>query len=98
MLKNWFKYIICTNNYKKVIRRIKENKINKIRVLFYVSENSKWGYQSLYDLMVTDEKFEVIICVGVLSRVHKGRDKTRNIADENYDFFKTRGMNVKYVY
>lgn len=98
MLKNWFKYIICTNNYKKVIRRIKENNINKIRILFYVSENSKWGYQSLYDLMVNDEKFEVIICVGVLSRVHKGRDKTRNIADENYDFFKTRGMNVKYVY
>ena len=87
---------LCQRNYKRVLKRLKRK--NKYKVIFLVSENSKWGYQSLYEELLKDEDFEPLIVVYVLSGVHKGKDKTRNNLEENYNFFKSRGMNVEYAY
>ncbi len=86
-------------NYSKVLINLKKNALKrKIRVVFIVSENSKWGYQSLYELFEKSEKFEPIILISLLTSVHKGLDKTRNNSKENYEFFTSRGMNVEYLY
>lgn len=97
--KNHIRAFICEQNYKTIIKRIHKYPPNKkIRVLFYVTENSKWCYQQLYELLDNSPYFEVLIAVGILNTVHKGVDKTRQNLEENYNFFKTRGMNVHYAY
>lgn len=83
--------------YAKILKRIK-NKKSPIKVIFLVSENQKWGYQNLYDLLANDERFEPIILISLLKSVHQGNDKTRCNLKENYDFFKSRNMNVEYCY
>lgn len=91
------KYKIVNTNKREIISRIiSSNK--KVRVLFYVSENQKWGYQSLYEELDKNPQFEPIVVVSLLTSVHEGIDKTRNNLEENFLFFKSRGMNVEYGY
>lgn len=71
---------------------------NKIRVIFIVSENQKWGYQGVYEAFDKDEHFEPLILISLLDVVHKGKDTTRLNFEENYNFFKSKGMNVEYAY
>ena len=96
--KSYFKKTLYTQeNYKKVLKRIiKTNKT--INVVFIVSENQKWTYQDLYDCFVKDKRFSPLILVSLLKAVHEKIDDTRNNLEENYNFFKSRGMNVKYCY
>ena len=89
--------IKAQKNYKKIIKRI-QNKKDKIKVLFLVSENSKWKAQSLYDLMAQSEKFEPVIALSELEIVHRGNDSTRDELNKNYKFFKNKGMNVVKIY
>lgn len=91
------RHFVCHYNYKQNLRRLRNNS-DKIRVIFLVTENAKWGYQSLYEQMDKDSYFEPIILVSLLNRVHKGGDKTRNNLEENYTFFENQGMNVDYAY
>lgn len=98
-LKEFFRVQFCHAKYKILLKKLrKEIKKRKLRVLFYVTENQKWGYQSLYELFEQSNIFEPIIVVGILTSVHNGKDKTRNNLEENYQFFKTRNMNVEYGY
>jgi hypothetical protein len=82
--------------YKKIIKKIAKKK--QIRVIFLISENSKWKAQSLFDLMDKSEKFEPIIALTVLKGVHKGEDITRNNIDEDYNYFRNKGMQVVLAY
>lgn len=100
--KKCFK-ILNENNvqkrYDKLLSKLrKKYKKEKIKVVFIVRENQKWSYQSLYDLLASDENFEPLILVSLLVSVHDGKDTTRNNLEENYNFFKSRGMNVDYLY
>lgn len=90
-------YTEVYNNYTRILERIK-NKTGKIKVAFIVSENQKWCYQSLYELFAKDERFEPIVLVYVTLRAHMGQDNTRLNIDENFRFFKDRGINVEYAY
>ena len=92
-------FLIIRERYARKLESLKEKiKTDKIRVAFLVRENQKWGYQSLYELFKSDERFEPIVLVSLLGLAHKGKDKTRFNLEENYDFFKKKGMNVKYAY
>lgn len=95
-LNNRDKVIRTHKRYPKILKKLKNKK--KIKVAFIVSENAKWGYQYLYELFEKSEKFEPIILITLLTSVHSGKDKTRYNTEENYDFFKKRGMNVEYLY
>ena len=88
---------VVHNRYKNLLKKIK-NKKNKIRVIFLISENSKWKAQSLYDLMSKSTVFEPIIALTLMTGVHKGDDITRNNLEEDYNFFTSKGMNVVYAY
>lgn len=86
-------------NYKRVLKSLKEKyKKYKIKVIFIVRENQKWTYQSLYNLFESSEKFEPLVLVAPLTSVHIGKDTTRDTLQENYLFFKSRNMNVDYLY
>ena len=90
-------YIEVYSNYAINLERIK-NKAEKIKVAFIASENQKWCYQSLYELFEKDKRFEPVVLIYVTLRAHKGQDNTRLNLEENYNFFKDRGMNVEYAY
>ncbi len=86
----------CQKNYKNKLKELKNKK--PIRVIFLVRENQKWQYQTLYQLLEEDKNFEPLVLVSLLYLVHKGKDKTRNNLEENYNFFKERNINVDYAY
>lgn len=86
-------------NYEKVIEKIKDkSKTQKIKVVFLIRENQKWTYQSLYEKFEKSDKFEPLVLVSILTIVARGKDNTRNNLEENYNFFKSRGINVDYAY
>ena len=91
------KTINYNKRYNNILKRLRSTK-NKIKIAFLVSENQKWGYQSLYDLLASDNRFEPIILISLLTTVHHGFDNTRNNLKENFDFFKSKGMNVDFCY
>lgn len=98
MLTDFYVYL-CKKHYQKILKRIQKNiKKKPIKVVFLVAENSKWGYQSLYEEFESNKHFEPVIVVSYLKNTHKGKDKTRINLEENYNFFKSRGMNVEYGY
>lgn len=66
--------------------------------MFLISENSKWGCQSLYDAFEADGDFEPTVAASVLRSVHKGWDSTRRISGENFEFFKKRGARTVLAY
>ena len=70
----------------------------KIKVVFLIRENQKWTYGPLYKLFEEDSRFEPCVLVSLLQLSHKGKDKTRNNLEENYNFFKQRNINVDYAY
>ena len=91
---------IIFKNYEKNIVRIKEkSKTEKIKVGFLVSENQKWNCQSVYEEMAKSSDFEpVVLITKVYSEKHDDFGKFYTSVQENYEFFKNRGMNVEYAY
>ncbi len=73
-------------------------KRQRIRVLFLVSELSKWKSQFIYDLLEKSSDFEPVVAVTQLSSVHNGKDPTRDDLDKNYCFFKSKFMNAVKAY
>lgn len=97
--KNSLNSFICKQNYKRLIKKVRNKyKKQKIRVLFYAAANQKWKYQVLYDLFDKDPDFEPLVVISLICEVHSGKDRTRMNLEENYNFFKSRGMNVEYAY
>ncbi|MBQ8668144.1 CDP-glycerol glycerophosphotransferase family protein [bacterium] len=91
---------VINNNYKKNIERIRAKiKTDKIKVGFLVSENQKWNCQSVYEKMMASEDFEPIILITkVYSDKHEDFGKFYTSVSENYEYFKSKGMNVEYAY
>lgn len=84
-------------NQKKVLKKL-QHKI-PLNVVFYVYDESKWKAQSVYDLMVQDERFNPKIVVAKNCAV-EGNANYQTIEDVKrcYEFFKNKGMNVEYGY
>lgn len=82
----------------KIFYKIKKNSSYKVKIGFLVNENQKWNCQSLYDEFEKHSKFIPTIFVSIMLHAQKGDDPTRDNLQENYDFFKKRGMRVKKIY
>ena len=90
---------IINDNYKKNLVRIKEKvRTEKIKVGFLVSENQKWNCQSVYDAMVASKEFEPVVLITKVHSKHEDFGKFYTSVNENYEYFKSRGMNVEYAY
>lgn len=95
---NFFDYYKCNKNYSKKINELHLNKRRPIKICFLIRENQKWSYQSLYEAFEKSDEFEPLVLVSMLWLSHIGKDKTRNNLEENYNFFKNRGIKVEYAY
>ncbi len=98
LIRNKIKFWVCQRNYAKKLKFLRQNSSQKIKVVFLITENQKWCYQSLYDFCQNDEMFEPLVLVSIIYSAAKGQDDTRKNVEENYEFFKSRGINVDYAY
>lgn len=83
--------------YKKISSNLKNK--TKIKVLFLVNEISKWKSQSLYDEMAKNSRFEPVIALTISDiQVKLPDEEKEKIITDNYNYFKSKGMNVVYAY
>lgn len=93
------RHLICKNNYKNKIKQIKKiSKTRPINVVFIALENEKWGYQALYESLSKDSCFNPVVLVGINYDIHKKKDCTKYNLEENYEFFREKGIKVEYIY
>lgn len=78
-------------NYTKIISTLKKDKNRKVRVAFLCEENSKWGYQSVYDEMIKDENFEVLPIINYPIITTERQDFSQ---EKNIEFFKTLNISA----
>ncbi|MDD3151017.1 MAG: hypothetical protein PHV68_09330, partial [Candidatus Gastranaerophilales bacterium] len=90
-LKNNWNYIKTHINYKNVLKRIKKSSL-PLKILFLVSDNSKWCAQPLYDEMANNSNIEPLIIVTPL--FYGKETESFQLLNENYQFFKNQNMNV----
>ena len=83
--------------YPKIIRRLKHKK-EKIVVAFLVNEAAKWQYQSLYEELEKNDKFQPVILVTKVFTPRKRENIYYQSFDECVTFFKDKGFEVKLAY
>ena len=86
-----------SKNQKQVLKKLKNKSV--LNIIFYVYDESKWKSQSVYDLMIQDERFNPII-VATKNCAVKENANYQTIEDVKrcYEFFKNKGMRVEYGY
>lgn len=62
----WFYIFILKHRYRKLLRNFCFIGKRKIRVLFPLSNTSKWKVQSLYDLMNNSDQYEPIVVITLM--------------------------------
>ena len=70
----------------------------KIKIVFISNECQKWAYDQLYELFQNSEFFEAQVIIIPRFRGNLKVDKTALSLDQNYQFYKQRGINVEYAY
>ena len=88
-------------NHKKVILKLREKikSKEKINVIFYVYDETKWKNQSLYDLFEKEEIFIPHIYVTKnTAPTNNANHQTKSDIEKVYSFFKNKGMRVSYAY
>ena len=94
------KYI--EKNKPNVIKKLKNKlkKGEKLNVVFYVYDETKWKCQSLYDLLEKDGKFDVKVLV--TKTACQDTKNSSYISNEDviktYKFFADKGISVHYAY
>ena len=81
---------------RRKLKKITHSK--KVRVGFLVSEQSKWGYASVYDAFAKSKKFEPVILVTKLTLEHLGQKSYYKTEKDCYNAFKNMGYNVELAY
>ena len=93
---------IVRDRFPKLLAKMREKyRKQKLKVVFLSSENSKWAYQALYEELDKNPKFDVQVLVTVQNKL-LGKKYSfwdyRKLAERNYNFFKSRGINVDYAF
>ena len=88
--------------YSKIIKKLQADyKKRRLRVVFLISDSSKWQYDSLYHEFDKDKDFEPLILVEpidvLLKKESSNLDYKTNLKS-NFDFFKNQGFNVQYAF
>lgn len=89
------KYILSKRMSHK-IAKIKNKQ--KIRVGFLVSEQSKWGYQSVYNAFKQDSRYEPVVLITKLLSQHNGEGGNYKNIYDCYKAYKNIGLNVELAY
>lgn len=87
--------------YKNKIAKLRwQYKLNKffkkpikpIKVLFPISQNSKWACDSLYRALEANEMFEPIIVI--TPTIVYDKENLEQVFNDNFEFFQKKGFNV----
>ena len=89
---------VSANYARKLTELQKEFGKRKIKVGFLVNEPAKWQYQSLYEEIKKSDYFEPVVLVTQLLLAHRGKKHFYATIDDCYNFFKSKGLKVFYVY
>ena len=94
------KKILNKPDYTFALNKIKEKyaQNKKIRVGFFVSENSKWNAEILYKELENNNYFEPVVVISAYTTLHQNKDLTKTSVQANYDFFKEQGKRVIKAY
>ena len=57
----WFHFIISRNVYENVRKRARRHPDQPLRVIFFVLDISMWKYESLFELLLADSRFDPLI-------------------------------------
>lgn len=93
---------IIHNRYPGLIKYLqKEFQKRKLKVVFLSSENPKWVYQSLYEELADNSKFDVQVLVTIREKLLKKKYaflEYEKLARKNYNRFTENGFNVDYAF
>ena len=97
-LFNTLKYFFCCNNiefnskynYQNVLARLRSKK-DKIKVVFIVESNQKWGWQSVYEELKKDARFELLLVTLPLTTRFKDKIYPQK---EDIEFFSRQNMPI----
>lgn len=80
--------------YKKIVRKIQSK--DKVKVAFFLINDSVWKYEGLYKLMESDHRFEpvVVVCPDIIYG-HENMLRSMNLA---YTNFQSAGYHVVKTY
>lgn len=94
------KNILKKPDYTYALNKIKEKytQNKKIRVGFFVSENSKWNAEILYKELENNDNFEPVVIISAYTTLHENKDMTKTSVQANYDFFINQGKRVIKAY
>lgn len=97
-VKNKLEKQACLNNQRKLLDLAQKYGAQTIKVGFLVSEPSKWQYESIYQAFEDNPYFEPVVLITELAMVHKGHKSLFKTIDECYNFFKNKGLRIRYAY
>lgn len=93
---------IIRSNYKLLLTKLQNDiQTRKLKVVFLNSENSKWGYQTLYEEFSKNPHFDPQVLITVQKVLLKKKYKFcdwETHAKNNFDFFQRKNMNVDYAF
>ena len=81
--------------------RDKRAKREKLHLVFYVCERSKWNCESIYSYFNNDERFRISIALGpndVVEAKALPFKKLKEITQQNHDFFSSIGPDIEKLY
>lgn len=84
-------------SYAEKLRSLRGQRSRKVRVVFLVSESSKWKVQSVYERLSQDARFDIIVVVSLYGW-HDDLSSAEAMARQTYSYFSERGMHVRYAY
>ncbi len=87
---------IANNNYQKVLKRLK--KVKKINVVFLVSENQKWAYQSVFEELSKNERFNTKILISYPKDLKLNKKEKEVFLNKNFKFYSKIDKNAEFLY
>ena len=86
-------------NYERDLSRIRARVAagDKLRVMFHVSDPAKWKLQTLYDKMLSSERFEPFVAVSIWGW-HESWPTAEEQARKTEKFFLDKNMRVEMTY
>lgn len=96
--KAWKSYIL--QKHLLAVEKIKsrlENVEEKLHIVFYVCEKSKWNCQKIYEILKKHPKVKLTFVLDendVTSTEFISKDRAREINQKNYDFYRSIDGNV----
>ncbi len=87
---------IVNHNYQKVLKRLKAKE--KINVVFLVSENQKWAYQSVFEELCKNNKINVKILISYPKDLKLNENEKEAFLHKNFEFYSKIDKNAEFIY